>query len=396
MGRRPSYHWDRKEQCWRTDTGNRTKYFRRIGRHEHSEITQAFAAYLAELDAEARPPGATVDDLCLAFLRAARGVKKRTVRTHAERLKAWCEWVVPGEPGILGGRTAADTEAKHLRLPLRAWEAAGLSDHYRAGICRSVKAAFAWATSEDGGRLIPINPFTEVKGPTIGRAPERYADRVELARFLRFAWRRAGAAPGVYRRFGRSLVLLMRVAIHTGARPGELCTAWWPDFDPERGAIVIPPERHKTGSKVKQDRVIFLPPALVRTLQREHARPERHPVFVFTHKRGKGGIARGADMESGEPWPDSSSLSAAIRKVRTEAIAAGVPVQGTGDNRFVLYRLRHTYISDGLMGGVRGASIAAVTGTSERMVNQVYGHLLDDHLAETAEAIRAGRKRSGK
>ena len=105
---------------------------------------------------------------------------------------------------------------------------------------------------------------------------------------------------------------------------------------------------------------------------------------------------------------DSSSLAHAIRRIRSEAIAEaarlkskGEPTRGLelirdeGDNRFVFYRLRHTWFSDGLMGGIKGASIAKVGGTSSRMVDQVYGHLLDDHQRETATAVARARRRRG-
>ena len=446
VGRRASFHWDKREQAYRSESRGRTPYFRGIARDDHAGIAAAFAAHLAELEAASRPPEPTAMDLCLAFVAAARGVRARTARTHKERLLKFCTHRdAPGE--ILAGRRASTLLAADLRGALREWERDGHTPHYRAGICRSVKAAFAWAASEDGGRLIPADPFSGVESPKIARSPERYAERVEVAAFLRFAWRRVGYAPEVldrhrawlrsrgepdddplppasvgelYRRFGRTLVLMLRVGAHTGARPGELASAWWGDVDWRRGTITLPPERHKTGSKTGRSRVIHLGArsVLLRALRRERDRPGRHPTSIFTHKRGRGGVSRGAEATAGEPWGDFTTLpgggpgfdadtrplSQKLGKLRAMAIAearalkaAGRPARGLeliraeGANRFVFYRLRHTYISDGLMGGVRGASIAELTGTSERMITQVYGHLLEDHLRAAAEEIRAGR-----
>src|SRR5262249_36872116 len=153
MGRRAGFHWDKREQAYRTDAGGRTRYFRGVAREDRAGIAAAFAAHLAALDAEATPPDPTVDDLCLAFLRAARGVRERTLRPHRGRLLKWCEGPPDGAGPILGAQRAAAVQARDLRAALRDWQRAGLSDQYRAGICRSVKAAWAWAAGEEGGRL---------------------------------------------------------------------------------------------------------------------------------------------------------------------------------------------------------------------------------------------------
>lgn len=423
MPRRAGYYWDKREQAYRTETGGRSKYFRGIARDDHGGIAAAFSAYLAELDAAARPLEPTADDVADAFIKATRSVKPRTVRTHKERLIVWLEWS-PGEgEGVNAGVRASDLTSRHLKGALKAWEAKGLSDHYRAGICRSVKAAFAWATSEEGGRMIKSNPFAEVRVPAVGRSPQRYAERREVAAFLRFAWRRAGASSGVYRRFGRLLVLLVRVAAHTGARPGELCSAWWEDFDPKRGVIVLPPERHKTGAKTNRSRTIFLTPGLVCALLREQARPDRHPKSIFVHKRGKWSVERGGTKEQGEPWGrfvdlpggkrgfehESTVLAKTIRKIRSEAVEeakrrakTGQPTRGlelikdVGENRFVLYQLRHTTASDHLMNKGDASTVAELLGTSPRMLETTYGHLLEDHLAKAADELAAKRRTRGK
>lgn len=422
MGRRASYHWDKREQCYRSDAGGRANYFRGIARDDHAKIATAFAEFLEQLHDERRPEVLTVQDVCLAFVAAPRGIKPRTIKSHKDRLLVWMEWSPSDDEGVLAGRPMTAIEPKALKAPLRAWADAGWSDNYRAGIAQSVKAAFAWAASEDGGKLIPENPFAGVKVPSAGRSPERYAERREVAAYLRYAWRRAGESYGIIKRFNRNLVLMIRVAAHTGARPGELCAAWWDDFDDERGTITLPPDRHKTGGKTKKNRVIYLTPGLVRALERERNREGRHPVSIFVHKRSPGAAATGGP-NAGEPWghfvtlpsgrksfePKSSALSHRIRKIREAAVAEGArlkklgkPTRGLefikseGDNRFVLYQLRHTTASDHLMNGGDVSTVAQLLGTSSVMIETTYGHLLDDHLSKASERLTGKRRGRGR
>lgn len=432
MPRRPKPTWHVKEQVYRTEVGGRTKRFYGIARGDELAIAQAMALYLAELDAEFRPPEPTAEDLVLAFLKAPLGKKPRTLRGHQERCLVFLMHDPGGKGRPLGGRRCSELKAGDLKAVMKAMELAGNSASYISGVCSSVKAAFAWGASDESGNKVASNPFDKVKGPKLSRSPERYAERAEVAAFLRFARADANGKTPLYRRFARLQLLMVRVALHTGARPGSLASAWWSDFSPEKGSIVLPPDRHKTGAKTKKPLVILLPPAMVRALARERDRDvddggenpgrrlRRHPVAIFTHKRGRGGVDRGAFAEAGEPWgqftelpngkasfdADTGPFTQAIRKLRLAAIAEGQrlrslkkPTKGLeliraeGDNRFVVYRLRHTYISDGLMGGLASASVAALTGTSDRMVAQVYGHLLEGHLKTTAEEIHAKRRR---
>ena len=458
MGRRAKYHWDGAVQAYRTDAGGATRYFRGIARDDHAGIATAFAAFMVARVEAAKPPEPDFFDLCEAFKIAPRGIEARTVRAHKERLTKFCRWSPSGRPeDMIGGRKASDLKASDLKAALRQFEKDGLSDHYRAGVCRSVKAATAWGASEEGGRLIPSDPFAETRPPKVARSPERYGTNKEVADFLRFAWRRLGASPGamarraaslrwreaaglhapaavvtpafgpLYQRFGRLLVLMIRVGSHTGARPGDLCSAWWRDFDAEKSTITLPADRHKTGSKTGRPLVLFLPPAIVRALRRERDRPGRHPVSIFTHKRGKGAATRGEDAIAGVPWgkfvdkpggqgfiDDSTPLSQAIRKIRVaavawqtsqraEAIARGVPeqlappitIRDRGPNRFVFYLLRHTRASDYVMRGGHSATVAELLGTSPRMLETTYGHVLEDHKSREAARLRTRPGRRG-
>jgi integrase len=276
--------------------------------------------------------------------------------------------------------------------------------------------------------LVPANPLKGVPRPVIPRSPERYAERDELAAFLRWAWRRAKRKDSKGRvsltsRFDRQLCLLVRLAAHTGARPGELCITGrhrretgftWDRWEPDAhtNALghrvgLITHQKHKTAGKTGRAREIVVPPILVRALERHRARDWAHPEWVFTHRRGQNAESRGAMTAAvGEPWT-SHNLGTKIRKWRAKAIAEGKRlkaegkptrglerIQDEGDNRFVLYRLRHTRITDliGVNGGLSHDQAAALTGTSGKMIETTYGHLTGTRLIELDQAARSRRR----
>src|SRR4051812_6328294 len=92
MPRRARPYWDKRSQCYRTEVGGKSKYFRGIAREDHVGIATAFAAYVAELEAGARPPEPEVFDVVDQFAAASRGVEPRTVATHRERLWKFAIW----------------------------------------------------------------------------------------------------------------------------------------------------------------------------------------------------------------------------------------------------------------------------------------------------------------
>jgi len=119
-----------------------------------------------------------------------------------------------------------------------------------------------------------------------------------------------------------------------------------------------------------------------------------HPTYIFTHKRAGRG-AQGPDSRAlwGVAW-NSNSLGRKVRDLRRQAIAAGLPLEDVGKNRFVMYRLRHSKASDDLMAGGNPTTVAALLGTSTKMLEKRYGHLLKTHLTRSADELLALRRRS--
>lgn len=307
---------------------------------------------------------------------------------------------------MLGDRKARDLTTADLEAAVRAWQDEH-TPHYVANLCRSVQAALNWATQpradQGGTRLLTENPLKGHRAPTVPRSAERFAERTEAAAFLWFFRRYADrfGRDSATAKFDRRTILLERVLIHTGCRPGETCVLQWEDIRWDAGQTstgqtyakaVIPYTRWKAGKATGKPRTIFFSPMLTRALRRLASRPDRHPVHVFTHLAGRNLRDIGEDPRAGVPWSDSTALAAKIRAVRRAAIAAGVKLTDEGENRLVNYRWRHTAISTLLMMGIDVTTVAELTGTSPAMIYHTYGHLLHDHLAAAAERLHAGRR----
>lgn len=409
MGRHAGVRWDGK--AWVAEVGElyesngrrrRRKVAFRFGKHERARaLAEMLACREEQLRVEADPTaGYTVGSVLESWL--AWSESHRAPKTYSGHLGLARLFLAHTLPD---GRTIRDLPAReldagHLAAAMDAMEAEGQSPAYRSFVCRGIRAAWNWAYRLDRnrtpGRLIPANTLAECRPPKVPRSPERYATRAEAESFLRFAYRRARALAGVdargpmLSRFERLTVLLMRFVRIAGCRPDEAARATWDGVNLDRGTITL---RGKTTHRTGQDRVVFLTPSLRRMLRAIRAMPGRHPVYVFSHSLGKYDPARGdVDRVAGVPWR-GSQLQAKVCEIRREMIAAGVPIRDRGEvvpgakildegpNRFVLYRLRHTRISDDLMTGASITEVATIHNTSEQVIRTTYGHLLVDHLA---------------
>ena len=422
MPRVPKVRWHDKAAAWRSDvgpvsekTGRRTpKYFRGIPKNQPARARAELEAYLAARDAMV-PTGEalTLDGLRDLYLTHSEATAEPTTyHGHRKALWKFCHYRA-------GGRSYAsilvrEFTATHLDRAVREWYAAGLSPTYIVRLCSSVQAMLNWSAEPHPGReperLIPANP---VKGyrprDPAGRpivipdAPERYARGEEVRAFLRFMWKRARGKAELESRFDRLTVLLIHFAAHAGCRPGEICRLKWSEIDwADRIAVQ---GSGKTVRRTGKSRIIVLTAPLVRMLRAIDALPDHHPEFVFTHRRGTGALRRGECVRShGAQW-DCNALSRKVKDLRREAIAeaaalvaAGIEpgplglLQDAGDNRFVMYRLRHSKASDDLMAGGNPTTVAMLLGTSVNMLQKRYGHLLTGHLTKSADEL-AGLRR---
>jgi integrase len=139
-------------------------------------------------------------------------------------------------------------------------------------------------------------------------------------------------------------------------RPGALAELKVKDFDPRRNQLQIPVD--KTGG-----RMITLPASTAEMLADCcKGRKADEPLFI---------------RENGSKWgKDSWKVG-----VRDAVAAAGL------NEKVTAYTLRHSVITDLVHVGLDLLTVAQLSGTSIRMIEQHYGHLRNEVASEALQAI---------
>jgi integrase len=155
------------------------------------------------------------------------------------------------------------------------------------------------------------------------------------------------------------LTTLLKAALLTGARGGELATLTVTDFDKNLGTLTF---RGKTD---------------VRTVAISTAALE----FFTEASKNKTPAAPLLTTSFGQAWNKDS-----WKKPFKDAVTlAKLP------NTVVLYSLRHTAISEMIMGGMDSFIVAKLTGTSVAMIEKNYGHLSHNVVTTKLDNIRMMR-----
>lgn len=144
---------------------------------------------------------------------------------------------------------------------------------------------------------------------------------------------------------------LAEAAALTGARPGELKNVKRSDFEPRTGTITF--RGRKSGAR----QVPLSPPAL--TLFTRLSKGKLPEAYLLTRPDGK--------QWQRYYWDDYMRAAARQAKLPT----------GT-----VLYTLRHSFITEAVTSGMSTLDVANLTGTSLKMIEKFYGHLVVDSARE--------------
>lgn len=242
---------------------------------------------------------------------------------------------------VLTGKTAKDEKTKKRgRAIIRGGPgAAGTT-------IRSTAAMLAWAVVQE---IIPFNPSIGVK-KIATRRRERFLTTVEAQHLIDSLTEMvdAGDIPD-------SHAAIIRLLLFTGARKSEILNLTWGEVDLERGRILLPWHRSKTGEKM-----IPLNSAALAEIM---ARPRSGP-YVFPAARGEG---------------PTVGLYKTWEQVREVTKLDGVR----------LHDLRHSFASFAAADGASLYLIGKALGHRQATTTERYAHLTDDPIKAVAEQVTA-------
>ena len=240
---------------------------------------------------------------------------------------------------IAAGKTAIDERTKARG---RAIVSGGPA--VAAGSLRSLSAMLNWAINQG---LLTSNPATGVPKLKTGTR-ERFLTRSEAQAVLdaTFELSRLRVMPETH-------AAVIRMLLFTGARKTEISELAWREVDLERGFIVLPQHRSKTGQKV-----IPLNSAALEELRSR----DRESDYVFPAGRGDG---------------PTIGLFKSWSAVRSKL--------GLEDVR--LHDLRHSFASFAAEDGASLQMIGKALGHKNASTTQRYAHLADDPVRAMAERV---------
>lgn len=294
---------------------------------------------LPGIDAERR----TVADVLAAYEDSGSLDHLRAAEDRRRHLEWW--------EARLGTVRALALNKARIRAELRVLETGEaapkgkpLAPSTRRRYLATLRAALTWAMDEE---LIPVNPARGAARRKDREPPGRvrYLDDEERAALL--AEVDASTDP--------RLAPLVRLALLTGARQGELLGLRWRDLDLERGLASLP--RTKAGP----GRSVALSAPAVAILREQHSRR-----------------VVGLDQVFGVP---PSGRAYFPRKAWEKAVDAA----GLDDFRF--HDLRHSFASALLSAGSTLAETAAALGHHTLQMVQRYQHLEAPHAARIVDRV---------
>jgi len=149
----------------------------------------------------------------------------------------------------------------------------------------------------------------------------------------------------------------VKAVLLTGARPGELAALRVCDFNRHQGVVLFP--SGKVGSRPAQ--LSSEATALFATVTRDRVGSAPLLLRADGKKWGK------------DSWKEPFRLAAR---------------QALLPDNVVMYSLRHTAISEMIMGGMDTFVVSRLTGTSVAMIEKTYGHLKQSFIKEKLDGIQ--------
>lgn len=208
-----------------------------------------------------------------------------------------------------------------------------------------ISAILTYAEKED---YIPFNPCAKVRSRKIRNRRIRFLTDDERRRLLAACDRSSWSGLG----------LLVRMALATGARRGELLGLTWSDINFKRSVANL------RDTKNDEPRVLPIPSVVLRELKKRHGISR---YYVFESERNPG-----------KPMVE-------FRRHFFKAL------EDAGIEDFRFHDLRHSAASYLVMSGATLYETAQILGHKSVVTTQRYAHLSDQHKAELSERILGGQ-----
>ncbi len=308
--------------------------------------------------------GRTVTELAVAYMNAVGGDWKGGTLT---RRRADLDLF-----GFVGDIQAAKLKPVEVERRYREIRDAGLSVSTVLSVHSLLKGMYRWAHRLN---VVGINPMDRVSPPKKEAAPVEIPPKEELRAML------DDDVPGLMWR------TYLKVAMFTGARPGELVALRWSDFDFDKEKVRIgrtvtsAPSgiEVRDGTKAGGARVVDVAPSVVAQLGR------------WREQSSHEATALELTSAPGEDWVFWSYREG--RAVRFTPQMMSVAWHGQRDRlglpRRKPYVLRHYYASAQLAAGVDPVKVAAQLGHSAQMLLKTYAHVIssEGNLGANIEAM---------
>jgi integrase len=296
-------------------------------------VADACAAYVAHLHRERKSKAAVDAEQRYAryVLDDARLAATELTKLTRQQISAWRQRLEdrPVHRGTKGLKPSVATDKKRSDSSLNRD-----MTPFRAALNHAFDQG--WATSDNAWR-VALKPIKDADNKRDG-----YLDRNQRQQLVQ-------AAEGATAQFLKALCMLP-------VRPGALAALTVSDYDPRRKLLSVTVD--KTGA-----RQIVLPDQAAAFFV-EQCRGKLPGAFIFPRDDGK-------PMEK-DSWKNP---------IKAAVVKAGLPATTTA------YSLRHSTITDLVTGGLPTLTVAQVSGTSVRMIEKHYGHLLSNAATAALAAL---------
>jgi integrase len=311
----------------------------------------------------------TISDAVDRFLEAKErdGLQESTVEAYEYKLNAFAEHTP-------AGAMMRDVQPDHVRSYLNARVNEGQanesapSNATKRSRYRHVRAFFSWAEENE---LVDESPVDEVSKPRTEEKEKAFLRPEDVKKLLRSidAHRKMREdKPGPTPR-DRWLKQMIRVAVGTGLRRGELLNLQWGDVDVGAGRLVVRNREGLTAKNGNERTVPLRGDALeaLREIQKERAPLDNEPVFV--------------DADGNLPKPDrvSKRFKFYVRKAKL-----------SDREELSFHSCRHTTGSWLSMQGVPLRVISEILGHSNTQVTEMYSHLSPEVMDRAMEETFSG------